>query len=676
MKILGFIPSVLTLFIVLGIIFGFYIELKPTVVIITSFVGLALLWTSYYFSNKSFSKNVHFNIVGYVSFFVIGICAITFQQLKNNKLHYSHFIASSKKSILLIEKQLKSNAYYHKYEATILQLDKQKTVGKILLNIQKDSSSLNKLNVDDRILVLNNFKPINKPKNPYQFNYKKYLEKNQIYHQITISKNEFKLINHHSFSLNGLAFKFREKINTSLKNHSFNEDKLAIINALLLGQRQQISKELLNNYQAAGAVHILAVSGLHIGVLLLLFNFLLKPIHRFKNGKTISLFMVILLLWLYAILAGLSASIIRAVAMYTAIAIGIISNRKSNTLNNLFISMFVLVLIHPLYIFSIGFQLSYLAVFSIVFFYPLFIKFYNPKFWLFKKSWQLFSISCSAQIGILPLSLFYFHQFPSLFFVSSMIIIPCLALILGLGILVIGLSLLNILPNFLAISYGFIIELMNRFVSFIAKQEVFLFKEISFSMSIMIMSYIFIILCFQFINNLKIKQLITILIAVILIQLMFSFKKYKLTNSQEIIIFNTYKNTLIVERKGKNIVVFQNEEQHKNKVILSSYKIGKGNLVTSKTDSIKDVFTLKNKKLLIVNHLGIYDLKQLNPAYVLIRESPKINLERLIQKLKPKIIIADASNYKRDVLKWKKTCEKFHVKFHSTYNEGAFSITP
>lgn len=674
MKILGFIPSVLTLFVILGIIFGFYIELKSTVVIIISFVILVLLWISHYFSNKSFTKNVHFNIAGYVSFFVIGICAITLQQLKNNKLHYSHFITSSKKSVLLIEKQLKSNAYYYKYEATILQLDKQKTIGKILLNIKKDSS-LNTLKIDDRILVLNDFKSIKKPKNPYQFNYKKYLEKNQIYHQITISKNEFKLIDSKSVSLNGLASRFREKINISLKKHSFNEDKLAIINALLLGQRQQISKELLNDYQAAGAVHILAVSGLHIGVLLLLFNFLLKPIHRFKNGKTISLFIVIILLWLYAILAGLSASIIRAVTMYTAIAIGIISNRKSNTLNNLFISMFVLVLIHPLYIFSIGFQLSYLAVFSIVLFYPLFIKLYNPAFWLFKKPWQLFSISCSAQLGILPLSLFYFHQFPSLFFVSSMIIIPCLALILGFGILVIGLSLLNILPNFIAISYGFVIELMNRFVSFIAKQEAFLFKEIPFSMSIMIMSYIFIILCFQFINKLKIKRLVTILIAVILIQLVFVFKKYQLGNSQEIIIFNTYKNTLIVERNGKETLVFQNEEQHKNKAILNSYQIGKGNLVTTKTDSIKDIFILKNKKMLVINHLGIYNLKELKPEYVLIRESPKINLERLIQKLKPKIIIADASNYKSDVLKWRKTCEKFDVKFHSTYNKGAFRIS-
>ncbi|MCF6349825.1 MAG: ComEC family competence protein [Flavobacteriaceae bacterium] len=673
MKIFNFIPAVLTIAIILGIIFGFYIEFKPFVIIASLLFLILLLVISYYFSNKSFSKNIHFNLVSYFLFFVIGVATITFQNQKNRENYYVHFITENDKVVLIIKKELKSNTYYNKYEANVIQVNQQKTIGKVLLNIQKDSV-INQLNITDKLVVSSNFKFINEPKNPHQFNYRKYLEKQQIYRQITCKKHDYKLLKNKVSTLIGTASKFRNRINNSLQRYSFKKDELAIINALLLGQRQNMSKELIESYQGAGAIHILAVSGLHIGILLLLLTYLLKSLAYFKNGKTLKLIISILLLWSFAFVAGLSASVIRAVTMYSAVAIGLVSNRKSSTLNNLFISMFLLLLINPLYLFSVGFQLSYLAVFSIVYFYPKFIEWYNPKLIYLKKPWQLFAVSCSAQLGVLPLSLYYFHQFPSLFFISSLVIIPVLGFILGFGILIIGLALLHILPPFLAIIYGNIIFLMNFFIAFIAEQEAFLFKQISFSVLLLIVSYLFIIFSFRWLDKKTIKRFTYALLTFILIQSVFIYQKNKLQTKKEFIVFNKNRNTIIAQREGKKLNVFYDLDSLTNLNSVKSYKIANGNLNIS-TSNLKNMYEFKGKKILVIDSLGIYNINNLFPEMVLLTQSPKINLERLLQKLKPKIIIADASNYKSYVSSWKQTCKNYSVEFYSTYEKGAYIKT-
>ena len=281
------------------------------------------------------------------------------------------------------------------------------------------------------------------------------------------------------------------------KNHyvdiTFTDDELAVMNALLLGQRQEISKQLSDNYSKAGAIHILAVSGLHVGVILLILSFILKPLERVNNGKLIKLVLVILSLWFFAILAGLSASVIRAVTMFSAIALGQFFNKRNAVEHSLIFSMFIILLWKPLFLFDVGFQLSYTAVFGIIWVQPVLYQLWKPTFFIVDKGWQLISVSVAAQLGVLPISLFYFHQFPALFFISNLIIIPFLGVILGLGLVVLVLSYVSILPVFLEGFYGDVISILNKVVAFVARQESFLFSEISFSALKMIFSYLLII---------------------------------------------------------------------------------------------------------------------------------------------------------------------------------------
>ena len=674
MKLTQYIPAVITLNIILGIIFGYTFEPNITISFFTITILISSLFISYIISNKAFIQSCHFNIISFILFFNIGIVSISIQDQSSNKNHYSNYIKQNNKIVLVIDKQLKSNNYYHKYFVNISQLNDNSVKGRVLLNISRDSLTNKTYNTGDKIYTESNFKLINKPLNPYQFNYRSYLTRQQIHYQISVKNKEIYFLNS-EISIYSFLDKFRKKINTSLKNNNFKNDELAIINALLLGQRKDISKDLLQNYAEAGAMHLLAVSGLHIGVMLYLLNFLFKPIEYLKNGKNIKVIILIISLWLYAFLAGLSPSIIRAVTMFTAITIGQFSKKNTSTLHNLFISMFLLLLINPLYLFKVGFQLSYLAVFSIIYFYPLFIRFYNPKFWLIKKTWQLFTVSLSAQLGILPLSLYYFHQFPSLFFISSMVIIPFLGLILGLGILVIILSLLNTLPLFLAQLFSWIISKMNAFIEFIANQEAFLFKNISFSILLLITSYFIIISLYRLWNKSSASKLVIVLISIVLFQAVMIYEKNKKFNSNQFVIFNQSRNSLILNKVKNNVTIYHNLDSAKikNNYAVRNYIIKKGKLNID-YKSIKNIYKVNNKTILIVDSLSVYNIPKLKTDLIILRQSPKININRLIAINNPKLIIADASNYKSYKKHWKNTCDSLDVEFYDTSVNGAFII--
>src|SRR5690606_21059892 len=234
---------------------------------------------------------------------------------------------------------------------------------------------------------------------------REHMEKLGVYRQINVTPSEVHLSGKAANDLRAFAGILREGIVLRLRSYDFEPDELAIIQALLLGQRQEISQEIYSNYASAGVIHILAVSGLHVGIILILLNRLFKPLERLRWGRLIKLLLLLGLLWAFALLAGLSPSVVRAVSMFSFVAVGMQLKRRTSVLNTLFMSLMVLLLINPGFIRQVGFQLSYAAVFSIVLIQPHIYKIYKGKSKIIKYFWGLLSVTLAAQIGVLPLSL-------------------------------------------------------------------------------------------------------------------------------------------------------------------------------------------------------------------------------------------------------------------------------
>ena len=665
-KLLGYLPFHFLLFLIAGICCQYYTDFW-NFGIVRFFCMLLFLG----FIGYLFRKTILFVFISWLSFFLIGILLIYGGDATKNYNYFEKHLTNTSNAILAIDKVLKPGNYHYKYMAEVLQIDHQKTTGRVLINIEKDSVA-SFFKIGDRILIKNKFVAIKESLNPHQFNYKNYLAKQGIYQQVYATKQELLLLDQTSTSFLEFIAAFRLKIQQSLQQYDFSEDELAIMNALLLGQRQDISKELTANYSKAGAIHILAVSGLHVGIILWMLSFVLKPLERYKKGKVIKLVLLVLFLWFFAVLAGMSASVTRAVTMFSAIAIGQFFNKRNAIEQSLIFSMFLLLLLKPLFLFDVGFQLSYLAVFGIIWVQPVFYQLWKPKYYIIDKGWQLITVSTAAQLGVLPISLFYFHQFPGLFFLSNLLIIPFLGVILGAGIIVLGLSYLTILPVFLVDIYSGIISILNRLVAFIARQEAFLFSDISFSFIKMFFSYLVIIACFQFFLKRNAKRCLFFLSSVLIFQSVFFYEKYHIEKNNEFIVFHKSRNSIVGIRTGSFLEVYNDMDSLVTKQnLLKNYKVGE-NIQYQNYQKLPNVLQLNKQIILFIDTAGVYNLTDLRQPIVLLRQSPKINLERLINRLQPTIIIADGSNYKSYVRRWKATCLKLQIPFWSTNEQGAY----
>jgi competence protein ComEC len=612
--------------------------------------------------------------LSFILFYLIGISTVYFNNDVHYKSYYQNYVGENSTVILKVDKVLKSGLFNDKYNVTIVQVDSIKTKGKVLLNITKDSL-VESLNIDELLYVKPNFQELKAPLNPHQFNYKNYLVKQGIHYQLFLEHQQFKKIDFQGLSLQGISAKFRNLVQESLKKYNFKPDELAVMNALLLGQRQDISKELIANYSSAGAIHILAVSGLHVGIILLILNWLFKPLERLRKGRLIKTILVVLFLWIFAFIAGLSASVVRAVTMFSFLAIGLSFRRKNIIEFSLIASMFFMLIVKPMFLFDVGFQLSYLAVFGIIWVQPILYNFWNPKLKIVDKFWQLLTVSFAAQAGILPLSLYYFHQFPGLFWMSNLIIIPFLGAILIGGIVIIFLSLIGFLPEFLGTFYGFIIAQMNHFVGWISLQEQFVFKDISFSFLMMIASYIFIILLVRFLIDISLIKSMYFLFSIVIIQSVFVFETHLKKSNRGFIVFHKSRSSVLGVRAGASLLVYHNLDslEIKKTNLMTSYRIGENVHQHFKTQKFA-IFKFDNEHILLIDSLGVYQLNNLKDPIIVLQYSPKINLERLIKTIHPKQIIADGSNYKSYISRWKIVCEKGKIPFYYTGENGAYMM--
>ncbi|WP_235835816.1 ComEC/Rec2 family competence protein [Cognatitamlana onchidii] len=636
-----------------------------------------MLLAAYTFSKNRIKKTIWFGVISMITMLSIGILIINFHNPKNNPDHYSHYISNSLKNnetiCFRIREVLKPGLYYNKYIIDIISINDNPVSGRLLLNIKKSPHNVSP-NVDDTYITRSSFKNLTSPLNPHQFDYKNYLKKNYIYQQLFIDAQNLLNTNSSKLTLLGVADHIRDYVNLKLESYHFSHDELAIINALLLGQRQEISQEVYSNYSNAGAIHILAVSGLHIGIILILLNFVLKPLEYYRRGKLIKMLIIICLLWSFALITGLSASVTRAVTMFSILAIATNLKRPTNIYNTLAISMLIILLCKPLFLFDIGFQLSYAAVFAIVLIDPFLYKLWQPSNKLFNLYWHTLTITISAQLGIIPISLYYFHQFPGLFFISNLIIVPLLGFILGYGILVLILAAINVLPQALANFYGFVIETMNSFVKWIATQETFLFKDISFPVVYVFTFYFLILTLIRFLIKQNYQTLKWLLISILILQLGVVYNAIS-TTSNEFVIFHKSRHTILgnlQNRKAQIAHDFDNATKSGYNII-KDYKIGKQIREVAFT-KVLPVYRIDNKNLLVIDSLGVYKPKSFKPDYVLITQSPKINLTRLIDSLQPKYIIADGSNYPSYIKRWSNICLEKNTSFHQTSKDGAFVI--
>ncbi|WP_396148996.1 ComEC/Rec2 family competence protein [Flavobacterium sp.] len=674
MKVIKFPTIVITICLILGILISNKIKPDVHLALLIVLVALVPFFVFYFLIRKNLKFRISFGISSYALAFTIGIFLFAIHYPKNQASHYSNSAyQSAEKNLVsgIISEKLKPNQYSFKYFLEVESINERASKGKLLVILNKKDAE-KEFEIGDKILANAIIKPIIRPHNPYQFDYAAYLEKKDVFDQLYLENQNYKVIAKQE-NLNFQLEKTRNKVVAFFENENITTERINIIKALFLGQRQNIEQETLDNYSKSGAIHILAISGLHIGILLYFFKALLKPIEHIRYGRVITPFLLIIILWSFALLSGLSASVVRAVTMFTFVSIGMYMNRETNIYNTLGSSILILLLFKPNFIFDVGFQLSYCAVFSIVTIQPLLSKLWTPKNKIIGYFYDILTVSFAAQIGVLPLSIYYFHQFPGLFFITNLVIIPSLTLILITGMVSILLSALGIYFTLLVEFLSGLIGFMNGYVRYVSSYEQFIIKDIPFNFSILLCSLLTIICIILYIKKPTFKGSIITLTTLLIFQtsIIGSLAFHK--NQNEFIIFQYPKKTILASKVNNSITLHSNDSLVNSNYVVKNYIQNNFGTIDSIT-RLQNVYLIHQTKLLVIDERGIYKLPK-KPEVVLLTQSPKINFERLITEINPKIIIADGSNYKTLIEKWERTCRQKNIPFHSTSEKGYYRIS-
>jgi competence protein ComEC len=468
----------ITAFLIIGIVAAIYFPKQfPTFLLPAIIAGLLLV----YFGITVIQRKQQFAIpLGFIGLLAVGLLGYQLVSIRTAASHPAHFMHSSDAIHYYVavvrSVPIEKNKSW-KVEADIKAIKSyqwKRSEGKVLLYVAKDSISLS-WKFGDQIMVRGAPVQLSGPSNPGEFDYKRFLSFQNIYHQQFVRPNQVQWLS--TAERKGFIFyshQLRVWATEQINVYVHDPQARAIASALVLGVTDDLDDELLNAYAASGAMHVLAVSGLHVGIIYALLLFLLKPFSKFRGSVWLIAGVSLICLWGFAFVTGLTPSVLRAVTMFSFVALARPFAQRTNIYNTLAASAFALLLYNPYLIMSVGFQLSYLAVLGIVYLQRPIYSSWDVKTRVGDWVWQITCVSLAAQIATFSLGLLYFHQFPVYFLVSNLFVIPLSTAVLLAGIVLLSLSFIPIIAALLGKLLSVLIYLLN--------QTVFLTEQLPYSL--------------------------------------------------------------------------------------------------------------------------------------------------------------------------------------------------
>lgn len=437
------------------------------------------------------------------------------------------------------------------------------TRAKALLYIKHDSLPY-PLDYGDKIFLTGSAREVKGPSNPHAFNYKNFLARQNIFHQhYTDTTAIIRYAGPASYNILYRASKVRRKMVDIIAFAIRDQRERSVVLSLLLGEREGLDPQVKKVYSDVGAMHVLAVSGLHVGIVYLLFSLVLGIFKNHKTGKWFFLAFCLAALWFYALLTGLSTSVLRAVMMFTFILLGDTINRRSNTYNNIALAAFVLLLIDPFHLFQVGFQLSFAAVTGIVYLQPKIASWLHFNNIVLKKVWDLTAVSLAAQAATFPISIYYFHQFPTYFWLTNLLIIPSATLIIFLGIFVLALGSFDISGAFFSTLLEKLVFFTNEGLVLITALPLASIRDLYLTAWDVLLIYAGTVVLTIFPGTLKIRHLCFSLFLFFLLSTRLSLHYFNTVRQRQIVFYDISRTCaidFINGRKQNLLVISKNRE--------------------------------------------------------------------------------------------------------------------
>lgn len=596
-----------------------------------------------------------------IAIYLLSFCAAGQLTLTHKDVLSTYYFAKQQADFLRVritdEPQVKNNIIRLKTSViqTIKGRRKRKSNGHLLVSIKLDPESTFRLAYGDELLIPSQFDTVQSAKNPYQFDTKSWLAQQNIHHQTFIPQvNVLKTATQTGNPLLSWAIQLRMQQIAVYNRVLKDPEAKAIASTLILGYRADLSSETLAVYSKTGTIHALSVSGMHVGLIYLVLQAALSFMDRRRLGKLMKLMLILLLIWFYALITGFSPSVLRSVTMLSIYVLAKTFNKQTNSYNILCFSAFCMLIYNPFLLLDVGFQLSYLSVFGLVYLQPKFNNWVHFKVKFLNKLWSALSLSLAAQLATFPLATYYFHQFPVLFLFSNLFILLPMSMIMYLGIILLLTHL-----YFLAPAFEWLINFTNIGLARIAELPYSVFTGIwldRIQLSLLIISIL--LITFSLLDYRKKPLLAGVAMVVVLLGIR-SYDKWTFNIQRRIVFFSLPRGTATAFIQGNQATLLSDLDSGS-----STYKFYvEPLLMHNQITHIKFLDkheTYHYKQLQIKQHqisfCGQYILvadpclnrkhlqTRTNAGILLLTENSKVNMQALLNQFPATIILIDGSN--------------------------------
>lgn len=584
-------------------------------------------------------------------------------------------IDSSSYLLIKINDQSHTTNKTVRYQGTLLipQEHSYTYAGKCFVYVQRTSA--HRLEKKDLIITLEKPQRVINTSNPGSFDFSAYAKQQQVTHTLFIKDDHCYIrLRSDSSKNNSIIEDIRQKILFILRTSIKDTTHVGLAEAMLIGYREDLDRTLLNNYIATGVVHVIAISGLHLGLIFMLIDLGIKSIFGKKRAAVAGVLITIPLLWGFAILTGSSSSVNRSALMFTVLILGRLISKRNNSLNVLCASAFILLFYNPSLITDLGFQLSYVAVGSIL----LFERGINTLIYLKNKIakyvWNMVSITLAAQILTTPLVILHFHRFPTLFLFSNLVAVPLSSIILILEIALCIVYLLGIDVVLIVDLIELLMKCMNGYIEAIGKISFNMIDNIYVSDLYMIICCLLIGSLIWLIGNASRKTYWITSILFLLLGIVRFSECLTLSREKKIIVLNLKKNTAIVVQHGEN-----------GMLAVSKYLAGDISTIRKMMKEIGNATGIDTWEtrylpdrpcmLSFSMHKSVERTRRSSEKVTVISGNPGLSLAEMgIPSEKAEKIVADGSNTLWKIRQWEKEAYGLHLPLHTTAENGPITF--
>lgn len=558
-----------------------------------------------------------------------------------------------------------------KVEAVYKNRERIAATGKVLLYFREGSAA--GIHYGTQILVRDSLPLIKNAGNPGGFDFQQYSLFNGRTHQRWLNKADFTvLLQAKKEWLQALLYDVREWVLKMLRTYIPGKRRQSLAEALLIGYKAHLEQDLVQMYSNTGVVHIIAISGMHIGFIYLLLLFITKPLQR-KQTAWLRMLLIIVVLWLFSLLAGGQPSVLRSAVMFTIIGTGSVLSRNSNIYNTLALSAFVLLCINPFWLWDVGFQLSYAAVLSIILFYkPIYNLFYF-RYKAFDYLWGTAAVSVAAQILTMPLSIYHFHQFPVVFFIANVVAVPLSTFALAGAALICLCSPLPVAASFMGVVTTTLIDGLNWFVAQLNAWSFAIWNSLYLSILQTVLLYLIIAGIALWLQLRKQSYFVAAGVSMLLFTGLRTASFLQSGSQRRLIVYNISKHTAIDIFQGRN-VYFLGDDNLLADGFLRNFHL-QPSRIKHRMQSLEvwpnPNFSIWGKNVSVLND-STAKLPSTTIHLLVVTHKTNVDLQRLFKEHKPHRVVIDSSvpYYQKNL--WMKAAVAAGVPCHSTTDSGAF----